>query len=172
MIGVMKSPFNFLLQALPVHTAYAHCDIPCGIYDAHQMQMAAHTIIRMTSMLEDLQPSNENPPFVERKKIIHQIARLTQVKEEHAEVVKREVRVLWGDYFKEEHLKDYPHLHSLVFRIMKLASKARQEINIDSSQDLLVKVQELAEIFYKTKGLTPVRVKSPYPTGGEIVLHK
>ncbi len=160
-----------LLHFFPEEIAYAHCDIPCGIYDPHQMQLAAHTVIRMTSMINDLKVSSENPSFEERKKIIHQVSRLTKVKEEHAELVKHELRILWGDYFKEEHLKDYPDLHTLVFKTLKLASKARQEINMDAANELLANTQQIAEIFYKTKGVTPVRVKSVYPTGLEIVLH-
>ncbi|MBI4079376.1 MAG: superoxide dismutase, Ni [Candidatus Levybacteria bacterium] len=161
---------RFIVFLLP--KAYTHCDIPCGIYDPHASQLAAHTVIRMVSLISELTPSSSEPPFEERKRIIHQIARYTKVKEEHAEALKHEIRVLWGDYFKEEHLKEYPDLHNLVFKTMKLASKARQEVNHDAAQELLVTVQKIAEIFFKTKGLTPVRVKSPYPTGGEIVLHK
>lgn len=159
------------MKLLSFGIAYAHCDIPCGIYDPHLAQLAAHTIIRMTSLINDLKAS-KNPSFEERKEIIHNIARYTKVKEEHAEIVKHEIRVIWGDYFKEEHLKEYPNLHSLVFRIMKLASSARQEISMNHAQELLKAVQEFAEIFYKTKKLTPLRVPSPYPTGGELVLYK
>lgn len=163
----------FLLKTLPIRgIAYAHCDIPCGIYDPHLAQLAAHTVIRMTSLINDLTASSKNPPFEERKEIIHNIARYTKVKEEHAEIVKHEIRVIWGDYFKEEHLKEYPKLHGLVFKIMKLASSARQEISMSHAQELLAAVQEFAEIFYKTKKLTPLRVPSPYPTGGELVLYK
>ena len=39
-------------------------------------------------------------------------SRYIEVKEEHAEVVKREVRIIWGDYFKPEHLEKYPDLHT------------------------------------------------------------
>ncbi len=164
--------FTVLSRFLPTKIAYAHCDIPCGIYDPHLAQMAAHTVIRMTNLINDLRPSSAEPPFDERKKIISQISRLTKVKEEHAELVKHEIRILWGDYFKEEHLKQYPELNDLVFRTMKLASKARQEVNIEAANELLDTVQKIAEIFFTTKGVKPLRIKSPYPTGGEIVLHK
>lgn len=163
---------NFILglsKFIPDSIAYAHCDIPCGIYDPHSAQMAAHTVIRMTSLINDLKVSNENPSFEERKKIISQISRLTRTKEEHAEIVKHEVRVLWADYFKEEHLKEYPDLHNLVFKTMKLASKAKQEINTDAADELLENVQQIAEIFYKSKGVEPIRVKSVYPTELDIV---
>ncbi len=165
----MNKLINLLIKLLPIKPVFAHCDIPCGIYDPHNMQMAAHTIIRMVNMLDELTPSKAEPPFDERKKIISQISRLTGVKEEHAEILKHELRVLWGDYFKEEHLKDYPNLHSLVFETLKLASKAKQNIDLETAQKLLENTQKIAEVFYKTKGLETIRVKPPYPTEGEIV---
>lgn len=164
--------FSLFSKAIPTQNVYAHCDIPCGIYDPHEAQVAAHTVIRMTGLINDLTASSDNAPFEERKKIIHQIARYTKVKEDHAEKVKHEVRVIWGDYFKPEMLKDYPNLHELVFAIMKIASKARQEIDMEASLDLLAKVQEFAEIFWKTKNRETTRVASGYPTGGEMVLPK
>ena len=161
-----------LLKLLPKNIAYAHCDIPCGIYDPYLAQLAAHTVIRMTSLINDLKSSSDNPSFDERKKIIHQIGRFTKVKDEHAEIVKHEVRVLWGDYFKEEHLKEYPELNDLVFKTMKLASKARQEINIDAARELLMSVQKVAEIFWKTKNIKSAKINAPYPSGGTIIIPK
>jgi nickel superoxide dismutase len=146
----------------PTRVAHAHCDIPCGIYDPHQAQLAAHSVIRMVELITALERSDESTAE-------HQIARYTAVKEEHAELVKREVRIIWGDYFKPEQLQEYPNLHTLVFEIMKLASTARQQINKEASQSLLGKVQEFAEIFYKTKGRETKRVATVYPTGGELV---
>lgn len=159
-------------RLLPARKAYAHCDIPCGIYDPYPSQIAAHSVIRMTGMINDLQASSDNAPFEERKKIIHQISRLTHVKEEHAEIVKHEVRVIWGDYFKPEMLKDNKNVHELVFSIMKLASKTKQEINIDAANELLAKAQEFAEVFWKSKKRETVRIASSYPTGGELVVPK
>ena len=156
---VLKPPF-----------AYAHCDITCGIYDPHEAQMAAHTIIRMISMISDLEASSDNPPFEERKKIISQIARLTKVKEDHAELLKHQIRAIWGDYFKSEHLAKHKKLHDLVFNIMKQASRVKQEVDLSQAQALLLSVQEFAEIFWQTKDRKTVRVKSGYPTEGEIVL--
>lgn len=155
-----------------VEATYAHCDIPCGIYDPHAAQVAAHTVIRMVGLINDLKASSENATFEETKEIAHKISRFTQVKDEHAEIVKHEVRVLWGDYFKEEHLQEYPKLTETVFHTLKLASKARQEVNLETAKELLEYVQEMAEIFYKSKGLTPLKIKPPFPTEGEIVSFK
>ena len=132
--------------------------------------MAAHTIIRMTNMISDLKPSSDDPDFEERKRIISQLSRLTKVKEDHAEILKQQIRIIWGDYFKPEHVEKYKSLHDLVFKIMKQASRVRQEVNLEESHALLASVQKFAEIFWKTKDRKTVRVKSGYPTEGEIVL--
>lgn len=152
--------FDLLIKLLPSKPVSAHCDIPCGIYDPHNMQMAAHTIIRMTNLI------NESAGDV------HKIARMTHVKEEHGEKVEEELVTLWADYFKEEHLKEFPELSDLIFKSLKLTGKVRQEINPEAASELLANVQKVAEIFWKTKKMEPVRIASGYPTEGEIVSHK
>lgn len=159
-------------KVFPPQTVFAHCDVPCGIYDPHQAQMAAHTVLRMTNMIDELQASSPEPPFEERKRIISQISRLTKVKEEHAELVKHEVRIIWGDYLKDEHIRQHKTIHQLVFKIMKQASVARQNVDIKAANELLGMVQMFAEIFWETKGRKVQRVKSGYPTEGEVVLPK
>lgn len=157
-------------KIFPPSVAYAHCDIPCGIYDPHEAQMAAHTILRMTQMINDLKTSQKDPDFEERKRIISQIARLTKVKEDHAELLKQQIRIIWGDYFKPELLEKHKNVHDLVFKIMKQASKVKQEVNFEEAQNLLVSIQEFAEIFWQTKERKTQKVKSGYPTEGELVL--
>src|SRR3989338_4298890 len=147
-----------LIKFLPTRPVYAHCDIPCGIYDPHAAQMAAHTVLRMTQLIRE---AKDDPV---------KLARLAHVKEEHAEIVKHEVTVIWGDYFKEENSKDVPDLSDKVWKILKLASKCKQGTDEAVAQELLTAVQEFAEIFWKSKGLEPVRIPSSYPTEGVIVL--
>ncbi len=162
----MKPIFYFILNNfLSDKTAYAHCDIPCGIYDPHHAQMAAHTIIRMTQMLQGVKRDNET-------KAEHDIARLTHVKEDHANLLEEELTTLESDYFKEEHYKQHPKLSEHFSNASRLGAKARQNIDIEAAKELLEEVMQIAEIFYKTKGVKPLRVKTVYPTGGEIVLHK
>jgi nickel superoxide dismutase len=158
--NIIKSMLRLFFSFFPVKIAHAHCDIPCGIYDPHNAQMAAHTVLRMTNLLKEAGSDT------------HKISRLAKVKEDHAELLKHEVTVLWADYFKDEHLKDFPNLHESVFKILKLASKTKQEIDSKNAEELVLKVQEFAEIFWKSKGRETIRVKSGYPTEGEIVLPK
>lgn len=159
-------------KIFPPQTVYAHCDIPCGIYDPHLAQLAAHTVIRMTNMIDDLNDSSEKRDFEERKKIISQVSRLTKTKEEHAELIKHEIRILWGDYFKSVFVKEYPNLNEDVHEVMMLASRAKQDVDGKTANDLLEGVQKIAEMFWKTKGRDTVRVKTTYPTEKEMVLPK
>ncbi|MEK7451051.1 MAG: superoxide dismutase, Ni [Patescibacteria group bacterium] len=156
---------NFLIKHLPHEIAYAHCDIPCGIYDPHAAQVGAHTVIRMTQLLSELKREDET-------KAEHDIARMTHVKEEHGSLIEDELGTLENDYFKEEHFKDYPELKKLIADAVKLSIKTRQTIDMISAEQLLEAVLKIAEIFYKTKNLEPIRVKSPYPTEREIVVYK
>jgi nickel superoxide dismutase len=145
--------------------AKAHCDIPCGIYDPHQAQVAALTVIRMLDLMADLTNAQKTPTLEYHNSISRQIA----VKEEHAELVKREVRVIWGDYLKQEHLDKYPELPGLVHKIMQLGSKCRQGVSRETAMDLLAAVNRFAEIFWETKGIATKRVKAPNKPGEEIV---
>lgn len=160
------SLINSLLKLLPASNAFAHCDIPCKIYDPYSAQIAAHSVLRMTQMLLDAENIEES---ILKK---HHVARLTSVKEESAEIVKHEIRIIWGDYFKNEQIQKFPEIHELVHDIMIVASKCRQEINLEESKKLLKLVQDFAEIFYKTKGFKIRRIPSSFPTEGDIVSHE
>lgn len=156
---------RLLAKFLQAKEAFAHCDIPCGIYDPFRAQQAAHTIIRMTELLEKVKREDET-------KAEHDIARMTRVKEKHASILEEELDTLQNDYFKEEHFKAYPNLADLFTRTIKDSITARQNIDIKAAEETLAGVLEIAEIFFKTKGVEPVRVKTVYPTEREIVLYK
>jgi nickel superoxide dismutase len=143
-------------------TAHAHCDIPCGIYDPHLMQIAALSVIRMNQLIEGLQGESQANE--------HSFSRYVAVKEEHAELAKREARVIWGDYFKPEHVEKHKDLHEVTWQIMKLGSKARQNIDMQAAQDLLAQCHRFAEIFWDTKGVATKKQPSNQAVGGEIVV--
>ena len=53
---------------------------------------------------------------------------------------------------------------------MKIASRVRQEVNADAAQELLARPQEIAEIFWQTKGAGTTKQPSLQgAAGGEIV---
>ncbi len=153
-----------LLPPVPV---YAHCDIPCGIYDPHEAQISALTVVRMMQLIGELPKSGGKPEEAE----LHaaKLARYMVVKESHCERVKAELRILWGDYFTPDHAKQFPTLHESFWKAMKTSSKARQGTSLADAEDLLGQVQAIAEMFWKSKGATTRRVPSMQKPGGEMV---
>src|SRR5512138_3067264 len=97
------------LDSLVQDEAQAHCDIPCGIYDPHGALIGALTVIRMIDLMNDLVASHKEMDL----EYANSMSRYIAVKEEHAELLKREVRVIFGDYFKKEHVQKYPELPEL-----------------------------------------------------------
>ena len=164
--------FSKLIKILPTKPVYAHCDIPCGIYDPYPAQIAAHTVLRMTTLLNDFTKDDKKEAEEDWIKMKHDVSRMTHVKEEHGEIVEHELDTLLNDYFKDEHFEKFPELKDLIAKTIKLSAKARQSIDLEVCQELLANTQKIAEIFWKTKGFEPVRVPSGYPTEGEIVTHK
>jgi nickel superoxide dismutase len=154
----------------PPRTVYAHCDIPCGIYDPHEAQIAALTVIRMDQLIGELAVPGADAKAEERTAYGAKLARYTAVKEQHSERVKSEVRVIWGDFFTPEHAAKFPQVHDLVWKIMKQASKARQGTSVADAQELLKQVQEFAEVFWQAKGAKTRRVPSMQKPGGELVV--
>ncbi len=169
-----RRAFALLNRLLPAQEAFAHCDIPCGIYDPHLALIGALTCVRMNQLIEALEaPSTaagQMPSKEERQKFIHAVERYTQVKEEHAELVKKEVRIIWGDFFKPEHLEKAPDLHNTVWNIMKLASTVRQNVDPQAAGKLLDEVNKFAEAFWAAKGVATKRQPSQQTAGGELVL--
>ena len=127
----------------------AHCDIPCGIYDPIVAKIAAQTVLKMAVRLESVDftsaPSSVDVP--------NSVARYIHVKEEHAQKVKEELNIIWADYFKPEHLEKYPNLHELFWNANKLAGANKQSVNSDSAKKLVDAVDEIATIFWATKGV-------------------
>lgn len=156
-----------LVPPRPVH---AHCDIPCGIYDPHEAQIAALTTIRMDQLIAELVPPTPESKPEDRTAFASKLARYTAVKEQHAERVKSEIRVIWADYFTADHAKQHPQLHELTVKILKQASKVRQGTHLTDAQELLGLVQEFAELFWKTKGATTKRTPSLQKSGGDLVV--
>ncbi len=136
-------------KSLPTYTAYAHCDVPCGIYDPKPAQIAAKTILKMVQLIEEL--PIQNPSVADRNKFI----RCVLTKEEHARKCKEEILILWTDFFKEEHLKIFPTLHQKFWTAAKLCSKNKQEVSLELAEELVRKVDEIADIFQKAKSEPP-----------------
>jgi nickel superoxide dismutase len=145
-------------------SAHAHCDVPCGIYDPYAAQIAALTVLRMNQLAEGLQGGPGDLAYQ------NSMTRYVKAKEDHAEIVKHEVAVIWHDYIRPEFLEKYPDLHDRVFKLEKLAGQNKQQMNKDLAEQLLTGVQDFAALFWETKGVATRRVPSNQAVGGELVV--
>ena len=161
----LKTLLNYLDKLHKAERAYAHCDVPCGIYDPHTAQLAAHTVLRMVDLISTLN-ADSNISDIEKS---HKLARYTQVKEKHAELCKHELRVLWGDYFKPHHQEQFPELSNLIWDTLRIASKARQGVDRQVALELVEKTREIARIFWQTKGRETKEI-TIYPTNEPITI--
>ena len=148
-----------LKNIFSIPTVFAHCDIPCGIYEPTPLQIAAHTVLRMTVLLDEYKET-------------HDVARIVHVKEEHGALVEKELGTLKNDYFKPEHFEKYPQLENLIKETIALSAKTRQKKDVELAKELVEKSLQVAEIFYISKDFEPVRIPSGFPTEGELVTHK
>src|SRR5262245_51418663 len=113
-----------------IKPVYAHCDIPCGIYEVDTMRHAAETCLKMTEKINELVVSEE-------KSDAHStFIRMLINKEKHAQICKDQLYMLWSDFFKPEHLQKYPNLHDTLWQAAKQCSKVKQSINREEAQKL------------------------------------
>lgn len=149
--------FRFLIycfaKLLPSSPVYAHCDVPCGIYDPKPAQIAAATVKKMVEKI--VNPPEMDPKNPESIRNYHNsMTRFVMTKEEHAQKCKTELLILWTDYFKPDHLKMFPNLHETFWKAAKLCSKNKQEVSMDDADQLVAAVDEIAHMFEQSKKAT------------------
>ena len=124
----------------PRTTVYAHCDLPCGVYDPAQARIEATSV---KACMEKFHASAD-PIFQQRA---------VAIKEERSNMVKEHLWILWTDYFKPAHFETYPQLNGLFNEATKLAgaggTKSTNDVAV--ADKLLAKIDEIAEIFAATK---------------------
>ena len=116
--------------------AYAHCDIPCGIYDPRDAIQAAQTVVRMTELMEELDVSGGPSPS-----LANSMMRYVAAKEEHATKAKNDILVIWTD----------PDLHEKVWNACKLGSYVKVNVDLDKAKEFKSALEEIGNIFWETK---------------------
>ena len=122
----------------PSTVAFAHCDLPCGVYDPAQARIEAESVKAICEKYQQ----NEDPVFRTRALII---------KEQRADLVKHHLWVLWTDYFKPNHIEKYPDLHEKFWKATKAAGDSKRSVDPAQGQQLLDAVDEISKIFWETK---------------------
>ncbi len=131
---------SLILKILPTQTAYAHCDLPCGVYDPAQARIEAESILKIMGKYAEAHDEVEK-------------MRAIIIKEQRAELVKHHLWVLWTDYFKPEHLEKFPNLHDLFWRATKQAGQTKKSTDPTEGQKLLDLIAEIDDIFKQTKAV-------------------
>ncbi len=135
-----------LIRALPATTVYAHCDLPCGVYDPAQARIEATSVYAIMTKMAD----NTDPDFR---------VRAIMLKEDRAELVKHHLWVLWTDYFKPEHLEAHPNLHDLFWRATKQAGECKHHHEPEEGKKLLALIAEITDIFDATRAAAKTDTK-------------
>ncbi len=125
------------MKLFKLKPVYAHCDLPCGVYDPAQARIEAESVQKIMQKYVDLSETDK--------------VRAVIIKEQRAELVKHHLWVLWTDYFKPEHLEKFPNLHDLFWRATKAAGDAKKSVNPEIGQELLDLIAEISDIFQQTK---------------------
>ncbi len=120
-----------------IKPVYAHCDLPCGVYDPAQARIEALSVMAIQTKYKDLDEENK--------------IRALFIKEQRAELVKHHLWVLWTDYFKPEHLEKFPDLHDKFWKATKQAGECKHHSDPAEGKKLLEMIDEIAEIFVETK---------------------
>ena len=75
-------------------------------------------------------------------------------------LTKKEILILWTDYFKPVHLETYPDLHETIWKAAKLCSACKVNIDLAQAEELMTYVEKIHNIFWTSKGRTDAFVKA------------
>ena len=129
-----------------IKPVYAHCDVPCGIYETDTMTHAAATCKRMIEKYQEIGRVMDTDP-----ESMNTAIRCVLTKEKHAQKCKDELYLLWSDYFKPEHLEVFPKLHESFWMATKQCGKVKQTMNLDECNKLVDMVHEISHMFADSK---------------------
>jgi len=137
--------------AARVIDADAHCDIPCGVYETGTAATAARTVVALTRKLLELEGPDAKAASSALLEYLNTSARMIAVKDQHAQLCKEQILILWTDYFKPNHLKLFPDLHETVWHAAKLCSFVKQHVNLAKAEELEGAVRKIAGLFDKAE---------------------
>ncbi len=133
------------MRIFRLRTAYAHCDLPCGVYDPAQARIEAESCYKIIEKYN----GSQDAIFKERAVVI---------KEQRADLVKHHLDVLWHDYFKPEHTEKFPEIHELFWKAAKQASVVKASTDLGDAAKLLDMIDKIDDVWRKTGGPEKTRV--------------
>ena len=147
---MLSKTLSTILGKIPAQSVYAHCDGPCGVYDPASARVASEAVLSMTKKLIALEPAGNDKSSLAAYN--NTFSRFVAIKEEEAQKTKKELLILWTDYFKPEHLATFPDLHDTFWKAAKLCSACKVSIDQSKAEELLASVRKIHDMFWKSKG--------------------
>ena len=148
---MLRSALTAIVRAFPASVVEAHCDGPCGVYDPASARVAAEAVLSMTKKLKAM----EAPAAGDAAALAafnNTFGRYVAIKEEEAQKTKKELLILWTDYFKPEHLSTFPDLHETFWKAAKLCSACKVNIDQGKAEELMAAVEKVHGMFWQSKG--------------------
>jgi nickel superoxide dismutase len=136
------------MKLYTIKSVYAHCDVPCGLYETDTMMHAAATTLRMIEKIEALGE-------LDSQEKQNNFFRMVMTKEKHAQKCKRELYTLWSDFFKPEHLEKFPDLHTIFWNATKQCGKVKQTVSKEECQKLIDMVHDISHMFADASAQAP-----------------
>ena len=124
----------------PVH---AHCDGPCGHYETDTLQHSAQTCQKLMIKINDL----PDEAGINRQTYV----RLVALKEEHAQICKQQLYILWSDYFKPAHYAQYPDLMQQLQQAATQCSLVKQTLDLEAVERLIMQIDAINVTFLATQ---------------------
>lgn len=143
-----KHFFQFFLGiicfVIMANTAFAHCEIPCGIYDDQA---------RINMILEDITTIEKsmvqiNTISKEKAPNFNQLVRWVMNKEEHA----TKIQTIVSEYFLTQRIKpdtkDYHQKLSLLQQMLVYSMKCKQTTDLQNTARLRTLVKEFHQLYF------------------------
>jgi len=147
----MKTPLLLTLSLLavcaPLTSAFAHCQIPCGIYDDKtvfsQMALDVETIQKSMESIDELSKEKSSA------EVNNQLVRWVNNKETHA----NNIEEVAAQYFLAQRIKadqpDYQKRLELLHGIIVAAMTTKQTVDPANASKLGDLVSEFEKIYFK-----------------------
>jgi len=156
----MKNVKKFLIgvilagSLLTINQSYAHCQVPCGIYNdelrIHQIEEYIVTIEKSMNAIKSLSKNLQDPLA------INQIVRWVDNKEKHAEKIQQ---IVWEYFFTQrvkpvdsknkEEYERYLKLLELLNKLSFYSMKAKQSVDTEVTENLRKTLEEFEKLYFK-----------------------
>ncbi len=139
---ILMTPL-FIVFFLPA-AAWAHCEIPCGIYDDHLRihLISEHTQTIEKSMAEIMKLSGQNPVNY------NQLTRWISNKEKHAKKIQRIVTQYFMTQRIKLNAKQYAQKLTLLHQMLVSAMKCKQTTDLGHVQKLRSLLKEFEALYF------------------------